>query len=116
MSSPAPQPAPSGIDLKTETVIRLGDVPKAIPRRAGGRQVSTAAVHRWVRRGIRGVQLECLQVAGARCTSLEALQRFFDRLTVGAGRKAEKPAHPSGVTSREGLARRIAQAEEALDN
>jgi hypothetical protein len=33
-------------------------------------------------RGVRGVRLETLMVGGTRCTSVEALQRFFERITV----------------------------------
>ena len=35
----------------------------------------------WARNGIRGVRIETIRVGGTLCTSLEALQRFFDRLS-----------------------------------
>jgi hypothetical protein len=34
--------------------------------------------------GVKGIKLESLVVGGTRCTSIEALQRFFDALTAAA--------------------------------
>lgn len=70
------------IDIKSEELITL---PKAaadyVPRRRQGRKVSTSTMYRWSNPGIRGVRLETIRVAGSLCTSVEALQRFFDALT-----------------------------------
>jgi len=41
-----------------------------------------STLYRWTRRGFRGVVLETIQVGGTRNTTREALQRFFERLTV----------------------------------
>jgi hypothetical protein len=41
-------------------------------------------LYRWAKRGLRGVKLETIRVGGTLCTSLEALQRFCERLTGGA--------------------------------
>ncbi len=38
------------------------------------------ALYRWATEGLRGVHLETIQVGGTLCTSIEALQRFFERL------------------------------------
>lgn len=68
------------IDLNTETVVSFTEALDHLPHRRGGRPVHVATLYRWAQRGLRGVQLETLQVGGTRCTSIEALQRFFDRL------------------------------------
>jgi hypothetical protein len=69
------------IDLETEELILLSDVPHRIPKKRNGQPVGLGAVYRWARAGIRGNVLETIQVGGAKCTSLPALNRFFSRLT-----------------------------------
>lgn len=70
------------IQIKDETLITLTEATKYVPRRRRGRKVSVSTIYRWASRaGHRGVRLETLRVAGSLCTSAEALQRFFDRLT-----------------------------------
>ena len=44
-----------------------------------GRCVDT--IYRWATKGMRGFRLETIRIGGTLCTSHEALQRFFDRLT-----------------------------------
>jgi hypothetical protein len=77
------------IDLSHESVVSLTDATKHLPQRRGGRAVHVATLYRWAQRGVRGVRLEILQVGGTKCTSLEALQRFFERL--GAAANGETP-------------------------
>lgn len=43
------------------------------------------ALYRWASRGVNGTYLETLMVGGTQCTTVEALQRFHDRLEYGAG-------------------------------
>ena len=74
------------IDLSTERVVSLTDATHHLPRRRKGKRPSVATIYRWSLRGCRGVRLETVQVGGTRCTSLEALQRFCERLS---------SAHPS---------------------
>jgi hypothetical protein len=71
------------IDLTRETAVALAEVPRLpwIPRRRGGRRLHIATVHRWCSAGVRGVQLEYVQVGGTRVTTVEALVRFFASLT-----------------------------------
>ena len=40
-----------------------------------------ATLYRWATHGCRGVRLETIQIGGTKCTSQEALQRFFNRLS-----------------------------------
>jgi Protein of unknown function (DUF1580) len=82
------------ISIKIEHPIPLGQVPKlpCIPRRRGGGKLHSSTVWRWALRGVRGVKLEVIRVGGTLCTSMEALQRFFDRL-------AGDPAKVGATTS-----------------
>ena len=74
------------IDHEVETVLSLTDAAARLPRRRGGKRVNVATLYRWASNGCRGVRLETIQIGGTRCTSMQALQRFFDRLsTPGAG-------------------------------
>lgn len=68
------------IDLQSEDVLSLTQAAKTLPRRRRGKKPHVATLYRWAANGLRGVRLETLQVGGTMCTSMEALQRFFDRL------------------------------------
>jgi hypothetical protein len=71
------------IDLMIESPpVPLADVPDlpCIPRRRLGRKLHRSTVFRWVNPGVRGVRLEVIRVGNVLCTSLAALERFFQRL------------------------------------
>jgi hypothetical protein len=76
-----------GIDITLENLIRLSEVPKLpfMPLTKNGKPIALSTVYRWVLGGTGGVKLESLKVGGTLCTSVEALQRFFDALS-GSGR------------------------------
>ncbi len=69
------------IDISAEAVVSLTEAAKRLPRRRKGRRPNVATLYRWGHTGCKGVILETLQVGGTKCTSLEALQRFCERLT-----------------------------------
>jgi hypothetical protein len=71
------------IDIRTEDLIPLNDVPKlkSMPRGRQGKPIHYSTIYRWALRGTKGVKLETLRVGGRICTSLPALQRFFDAAT-----------------------------------
>ena len=69
------------INSLTENLFPLAAATSQLPRRRQGKKAHTATVYRWAQRGLRGVRLETLRVGGTLCTSREALQRFFERLT-----------------------------------
>ena len=71
------------IDISAEDLIPIRDVPKLLPPRPNGKRVHISAVYRWILRGVRGVCLESIRVGGTSYTSVEALQRFADRLSSG---------------------------------
>ena len=64
------------IDINTENLLPLHDVPKILPTRTNGKRVHISAVYRWVQRGIRGTHLEVVRIGGTTYTSREAMQRF----------------------------------------
>ena len=69
------------IDPNQETLLSLTQTAKELPVRRGGKRAHVSCVYRWTKAGCKGVILESIQVGGTRCTSREALARFFDRLT-----------------------------------
>ena len=70
------------IDLGHEELITLTDAAGRLPRRRMGQKPHIATLYRWSTRGVRGVVLETVQVGGTRCTSVEALQRFIESLSI----------------------------------
>ena len=72
------------IAISCESVISLSEAAKSLPRRRAGKKPNIATLYRWTNVGCRGVVLEFLQIGATRCTSREALQRFFDALTAQA--------------------------------
>ncbi len=73
------------IDSISENIVSLADAAKSLPARRGGKRPHVSCIYRWTVSGCRGVKLESIQVGGTRCTSLEALHRFFERLSVPPG-------------------------------
>lgn len=69
------------INIANEIVLSLTDAAKRLPQRRAGKRPHVATLYRWASRGIRNVQLETIQIGGTMCTSMEALQRFFDQLS-----------------------------------
>lgn len=93
------------IDLATQTVFPLSDLPDHAPKR-GGKKIHKATPYRWAR-GHRAkdgtlVPLPTIQVAGTLCTSIEAFQAFCDRLTCKAPvapQLASSGSHRQAATS-----------------
>lgn len=69
------------IEIQTEQVLSLSEAARHLPRRRAGKRPHVATLYRWAKYGVRGVMLETLQVGGTLCTSVEALQRFCNRLS-----------------------------------
>ena len=78
------------IDPSSETLLSLADAARTLPRRRGGRKPHVSCLYRWTTTGCKGVVLESLQVGGTRCTSKEALARFFERLTYAEDPRADR--------------------------
>lgn len=96
----------------TEHVIALADVPGILPKRRGGRKVHTSTVWRWVVKGYRGIRLETIQVGGTRCTSREALERFFEQIDADAVPGSEPT--PEGPDRAREIRDAVARAETLL--
>jgi hypothetical protein len=94
------------LDFTNEALIPLSEAPKH-PLLRRRRAVHRSVLERWRTQGIRGVVLETVKIGGTRYTSVEALQRFIERLNTPKA-KAET-ATPSQI------ARDHAQAENELD-
>src|SRR5271157_3609308 len=103
------------IDSASETLISLADAAGELPRRRRGRKTHVSTLFRWTTSGCRGVVLESLQCGGTRCTSREALQRFFERLSapVQAGAAAGSESRPGAIVGRRTLAQRQRASAEA---
>ena len=69
------------IDTTMETLVSFNQAAAELPRRRRGRKTNVSTLYRWASAGCRGVVMESLQIGGTRCTSKEALQRFFETLT-----------------------------------
>lgn len=72
-----------------EELITLTDACRILPRRRRGRQPSPSTLYRWAQKGIRGVRLETVQIAGTKCTSRRMLADFFQRLSAPSSASAE---------------------------
>jgi len=83
------------IDFSTEDLIPLRDVPRHVPSRSNGKRTHISTGYRWAKKGRKGIILETIQIGGTRCTSREALARFFQRLTFGNGSAPEAPPSPA---------------------
>ena len=79
------------ISFEHERVLTLAEATRVLPRRHG-KTVHLATLYRWHSRGLRGVRLETIRIGGRLCTSWEALQRFFERLSTGEVPPPTKPS------------------------
>jgi len=98
------------INALNETIISLADAAKCLPKRRGGKRPHLSCIYRWTVSGCRGIKLESIQIGGTRCTSREALGRFFERLSQAAGCESG----PTNVRTPGQRNRASAQAEHEL--
>ena len=72
------------IDIQRERGLSLTQASQQsiLPQRRRGKRPHVATLYRWAQRGLRGVRLETIRVGGTLCTSVEAIQRFFERLSI----------------------------------
>src|SRR5262245_16109387 len=68
------------IDTLTEKVFPLVHAAThEVPILRRGRRTHISTLYRWTKTGCRGVKLDYVQCGATRCTSREALSRFFER-------------------------------------
>jgi hypothetical protein len=104
------------IDLRNEEVLSLAEVTKlaCFQRRRGGKRLNVATVWRWCSTGVKGVVLETVMLGGTRATSVEAVERFVDTLTIQQAHQRPAP-QPTRTTAQrtkaiEAAERRLAAA------
>jgi hypothetical protein len=91
------------IDTSTEIVLPFSAAARRIPSIRAGRPVSPATLWRWASVGCRGrngqrIKLETIRIGGSTCTSLEALKRFFHRLSETGEERSQAAPQREGVT------------------
>lgn len=101
------------IDTATERILTLAQAAAQLPRRRRGRKAHVSTLYRWTVSGCRGVVLEHIQIGATRATSQEALQRFFDRLTL-PGRAGEAPLPTRSFVQRQRRSEAAARELERL--
>lgn len=84
------------IDLCSEEVVTLSAATRHLPARRAGKRPHVATMYRWASRGLRGQKLETIRIGGTLCTSLQALQRFFDKLSGSVDEYPDCPSRNSG--------------------
>lgn len=70
-------------DLLIEELLTLTEAARMLPRRRGGRPTHPGTLLRWATAGLKGARLEVVQVGATKCTSRQALSRFFASLSGG---------------------------------
>jgi hypothetical protein len=83
------------IDPLAEEILSFAAAARRIPRIRNNRPVSPSTIWRWATDGVRNVRLETTQIGGTRCTSMEALRRFFARLNGEPAPAALPPSAPA---------------------
>lgn len=104
------------IDLQHERILSLTDASKALPK-IDGKHLHTSTLWRWCRRGIRGIQLDYVRLGHRVCTSVEALNRFSQRLAEADSQHfhSNPVVDDAPVTSKQ-REKSIAQAEAILES
>jgi hypothetical protein len=82
------------IDITHERLITIEQAAQMLPGRDGG-TVHRLTALRWTRPpGLRGVILESVLAGPRRCTSVEALSRFLERVTLAANGQQPQQVSP----------------------
>ena len=97
------------IDISMEKVMGFGEAIDHLPRRRAGKKCNISTFYRWSQIGVRGIRLETISIGGTKCTSVEAMQRFFDELTADQAGESPKPSK-SRKKQIEAAERRLEQA------
>ncbi len=87
----------NAIDVARESVLSFGEAARYVGKLKGTKGIAFQTLFRWATKGCIGVVLETICFGGTRCTSKEALQRFFDAVT-RARASAPASASSSAVT------------------
>ena len=101
------------IDMFSEKIVSLKEATRLLPKSPRNKKLNVSTIYRWALGGLRSkdgivVRLESVKIGGTTCTSQEALQRFFDRLS------GDTTVVTPPTLSRRQRLRQIEQAEESL--
>ena len=86
------------IDIQRETVVTPAKATIYCPEHRAGVRPNLATIYRWMQHGVGGIKLESIVVGATPCTSVQALQRFFDRLTAAANAEHDAAIVPPPVS------------------
>jgi len=81
-------------DIATETLVPLREIPNLLPVRRNGKKLHISAVYRWTTSGVRGVRLDSVRIGGTCFSSLQALQRFSEKLSENPAARTAPGATP----------------------
>ena len=96
------------INTQEEKLLSLTEATKSIPK-VDGKRPHVSSAWRWIKLGLNGVHLEHVKVGGRLCTSVEALNRFFNALAEKESGLITKPRVSPKVSTK----RRTTQIEAA---
>jgi hypothetical protein len=99
------------INIESEPALPLAEIARRLPARRAGKRTHVSCLWRWIANGLRGVRLESIQVGGVTCSSMAAVQRFFNELTaqrVNSRRQVAPTADE--IARRETVSREVDQA------
>jgi hypothetical protein len=104
------------LDLATEKPIRLREAARLAGQGRGGKPIHESTVLRWILSGVRGpgrvkVRLDAVRLGNHWCTSLEAMQRFAERLTPNL---SDCPTPPRSPTARQRAANAAAKKLDSI--
>jgi hypothetical protein len=99
--------------LSSEQILTLTEAAKRIAP-IGGKSPHPSTLWRWGLKGVRGVKLEILRIGGRIVTSMEAVERFSERLAELPPPTRERKALPKCRRTEKQRARAIAQSRDAL--
>ncbi len=95
------------IEVCTDELIRLRNVPDVLRNIVMGRKIHSSTVHRWASKGVRGIVLETVSVGGIKYTTKEAIRRFSKACSAPS-----VTVKPSPTKTR---MKQISRAEHSLD-
>lgn len=96
------------IDLLKEQPLSMAGAGRFAGEQLGREALSSAAMHRWARKGRFGIRLEVLVTPSGRITTKEAICRFFAAITAAASRpETARPSRRSTVDARVARAIRV---------
>lgn len=98
---------------ESENLVSLKDLPGFLEKR-DGRKPSIGTVYRWISRGLNGCKLEVVYRAGRPFSSVEAIRRFDEAVTVAKLGQAPR-VMPSNIAiaaaAHERAKRRLAESK-----